>query len=156
MKSYLLDTFAFNCQTNLGLIDKIRRMPEPDEAIRHMSHLINCQYKWMARLQQDPKAPEMSWWEPTYALDELAGRWEDSTALWTTYIAGNTDAELATEQTYVGYDGGTWAARPLDIALQLSYHAIHHRAQIQLFLRQAGIDPDFVDYIGTRQRKVEG
>lgn len=154
MKSYLLDTFAFNLRTNLGLIDKIRLMHTPDEAIRHISHLINSQDKWMARLQQDPDAPGRSWWEPTYALDELAPRWEASTARWTAYIESLTDTELATELNYTGYDGGIWAARPLDIALQLCYHAIHHRAQIQLFLREAGVDPDFVDYIGTRQRKL--
>lgn len=154
MKTYLLDTFAFNLATNLQLLDKIALLPAPEEAIRHMSHLVNCQYKWMARLRQDPKAAEMSWWEPTYPLERLAHEWQASTALWTDYIASLSEEELKAEASYTGYDGGTWASKPLDIALQLCYHAIHHRAQIQLFLRQQDIDPDFVDYIGTKQKKI--
>ena len=154
MKSYLLDTFAFNRQTNLDLIEKITQLTDPDEAIRHMSHLVNCQYKWLARINQDPQAPDMSWWEPTYTIAELPQQWAASTDLWIAYLGGQSEEALAQELTYTGYDGGRWAARPLDIALQLSYHAIHHRAQIQLFIRQQGLDPEFVDYIGTRQRKV--
>ena len=45
--------------------------------------------------------------------------------------------------------------RTQDIALQLNYHSIHHRAQIQSIIRKQGIEPDFVDYIGTVYRKLE-
>jgi uncharacterized damage-inducible protein DinB len=54
----------------------------------------------------------------------------------------------------VGYDGALWAAAPQDIALQLNYHSIHHRAQIQTILRREGIAPDFVDYIRTKYRRI--
>jgi uncharacterized damage-inducible protein DinB len=39
-------------------------------------------------------------------------------------------------------------------SMQLNYHSIHHRAQIQLLIRQQGLQPDFVDYIGTAYRKI--
>jgi uncharacterized damage-inducible protein DinB len=42
----------------------------------------------------------------------------------------------------------------IDIALQLNYHAIHHRAQIQVLIRQQGLEPDFIDYIGTKYHKL--
>ncbi|MBP9221492.1 MAG: hypothetical protein KBF42_08910 [Chitinophagales bacterium] len=38
--------------------------------------------------------------------------------------------------------------------LQLNYHSIHHRAQMQMLIRQQGLVPDFVDYIGTKYRPV--
>jgi len=41
-----------------------------------------------------------------------------------------------------------------DIALQLNYHSIHHRAQIQTIIRQQGMEPDFVDYIGTKYKRL--
>lgn len=41
-----------------------------------------------------------------------------------------------------------------DGALQLNYHSIHHQAQIQTLLPSQGIEPDFVDYIGTRYRRI--
>jgi len=55
---------------------------------------------------------------------------------------------------WVGFDGSHWTAPLKDIALQLNYHSIHHRAQIQALIRAQGIEPDFVDYIGTVFRKI--
>lgn len=152
---YLLDTFSFNDLSNRALLSKIKTLPDPKEAIRLFSHLINCQFKWMARIMQDPKAPEMSWWEPIYELDNMESSWNNSLALWVDYISAMDEEELCKEVTFVGMDGGTWAASPKDIALQLNYHSIHHRAQIQSMIRSQGIEPDFVDYIRTRSRKID-
>src|SRR5258708_4853953 len=136
MKQYLHDTFLFNSLTNKKLLEKIKELPDKSESIKFFSHLINCQYKWMARIMHDPAAPQMSWWEPLYALDELEVEWDKSLQLWLDYIDGKTDEELASDVTFVGLDGGLWGATPQDIALQLNYHSIHHRAQIQTIIRQ--------------------
>jgi len=64
------------------------------------------------------------------------------------------EEELSTEVTFTGFDGGLYAATPKDIALQLNYHSIHHRAQMQTIIRKQGVEPDFVDYIGTKYRKL--
>jgi len=151
---YLLETFEFNSRTNKNLLDKIRQLPEPEECIRHFSHLINSQYKWMARIIHDPEAPAMSWWDPVYPLDQLGIEWEKSLQPWLKLLGSKTEKELSVEVEFIGYDGGTWAASPGDIALQLNYHSIHHRAQIQMLIRKQNVEPDFVDYIGTRYRKL--
>jgi uncharacterized damage-inducible protein DinB len=154
LNNYLLDTFNYNDETNKKLLGKIKLLHNSEEAIKLFSHLINCQYKWMARIKQDPDANKLSWWEPVYTFDALEQEWTSSLNTWLSYIAEKTEEELSTEVTFIGFDNGTWAATPKDIALQLNYHSIHHRAQIQTILRQQGIDPDFVDYIGTRYRKL--
>jgi uncharacterized damage-inducible protein DinB len=154
MKKYLADTFLYNDTTNKGLLGKIMMLPDKKESVKFFSHLINCQYKWMARILHDPAAPTMSWWEPVYELDQLETEWDKSLQLWLDYVNDKTDEELATEVTFTGLDGSLWAATPQDIALQLNYHSIHHRAQIQTIIRQQGIEPDFVDYIGTKYRKL--
>jgi uncharacterized damage-inducible protein DinB len=154
MKNYLIDTFQFNDLTNRKLIKKISVLSDKDAAIKLVSHLINCQYKWMARISHDPKARGMSWWDPVYSSEDLENEWEKSLKLWTDYIHLMTDEQLSRELTFTGYDEGVWAATPQDIALQLNYHSIHHRAQIQTIIRSQGIEPDFVDYIGTRYRKI--
>lgn len=154
MKTYLLDTFNYNDTANRKLLGKISLLKNTSESVKLFSHLINCQYKWMARIQQDPNAVTMSWWDPVYELDQLAEEWAKSLNIWINYINGNTDEALSTEATFTGFDGGVWAATPMDIALQLNYHSIHHRAQIQTLIRQQGIEPDFVDYIGTKYRKI--
>ena len=154
LNEYLNSTFQYNDDTNKKLLDKIKLLANGNEAIKLFSHLINCQYKWMARIMKDPAAPKMSWWEPVYPFDQLQNEWTKSLTPWLSYIAEKTEAALCTEVTFIGFDNGAWAATPKDIALQLNYHSIHHRAQIQTLLRQQGIDPDFVDYIGTKYRKL--
>jgi hypothetical protein len=64
LNNYLEETFQFNDATNKKLLANIKLLPDPNEAIKLFSHLINCQYKWMARIVQNPGAPKMNWWEP--------------------------------------------------------------------------------------------
>lgn len=154
LNTYLTDTFNYNDQTNKNLLNKIRLLYNNTEAVKLFSHLINCQIKWMARIQQDPEAVNMSWWGPVYEFDKLEIEWTKSLRPWIEYINNKTEEELSTEVVFVGFDGTSWAATPKDIALQLNYHSIHHRAQIQTILRKQGIEPDFVDYIGTKYRKL--
>jgi uncharacterized damage-inducible protein DinB len=154
-KRYLIDTFEFNDRTNRKLLDMIGLLPEQAEAVRLFSHLINSQYKWMARIVGDPKSAEMDWWQPVYKYNELEEKWEDSLKVWMGYLDSRSDADLIKDVEFTGYDGGRWAAKPLDIALQLNYHSIHHRAQIQTIIRAQGLTPDFVDYIGTKYRKLQ-
>jgi uncharacterized damage-inducible protein DinB len=136
------------------MIEKIKQLPDKEAAVKYMSHLANSQYKWMARIMQDPKAPQMDWWKPVYKLEELETEWEKSLQLWIDYLKNKTDEEISREVTFVGFDGGMYAATPRDIMLQLNYHPIHHRAQIQMIIRQQGLEPDFIDYIGTVYRKL--
>ncbi|MDB5022458.1 MAG: hypothetical protein JWP78_213 [Mucilaginibacter sp.] len=155
MRKYLLATFSYNEVTNRNLLEKIKQLPDKTEAIRLFSHLINGRYKWMARVQHDPAGPQMSWWEPVYLLSQLAAEWDKSLNLCLDYLNGKSGTELATEVTFIGFDGSKWAAPPpQDIALQLNYHSIDHRAQIQTIIRQQGIEPDFLDHIGTKYRKL--
>ena len=154
LNDYLIETFNYNDQTNKKLLGKIKLLPDGIEAIKLFSHLINCQVKWMARVMQDPDVNTLSWWEPVYNFDQLEVEWTKSFHPWIKFISEKTEAELSNEITFTGYDNTIWAATPKDIALQLNYHSIHHRAQIQTILRHQGIEPDFVDYIGTRYRRI--
>lgn len=154
MKNYLLETFSYNDSTNRQLLKKIAELPDQTECIRLFSHLINSQYKWMARIKHESRAPQMSWWDPIYDFNVLEEEWGKSLKLWTDYISSIDEDTLNTEVQFTGYDGALWAATPSDLALQLNYHSIHHRAQIQTIIRQQGFEPDFVDYIGTKYRRL--
>ncbi|MFT3910194.1 MAG: DinB family protein [Ferruginibacter sp.] len=154
MNTYLINTFNYNRTANKKLLEKIKQLPDKQECIKLFSHLINCQYKWMARIQQEEGAAAMSWWDPLYPLDELEAAWDKSVDVWIKYINATTEKEMSTEVSFIGFDGGLYAATPMDIALQLNYHSIHHRAQMQTMIRQQGLEPDFLDYIGTKYRKI--
>ncbi len=155
MKNYLIETFKFNDEANKSLLNKIKLLNNKEESVSLFSHLINCQYKWMARIIKKPGYERMSWWEPVYDINQLQEEWTKSLHVWLDYITASTDEELSTESIFTGFDNSLWAATPKDIALQLNYHSIHHRAQIQSLIRQQGIEPDFLDYIGTKYRKLE-
>jgi uncharacterized damage-inducible protein DinB len=152
---YLIDTFHYNDYANKLVLQKIKQLPEKDEAIKLFSHLINSQYKWLARILHDPNASGMSWWEPVYKLDELENKWNDSLKRWIGFLSGKTEEQMFEEVLFTGFDGGRWTAKLKDIPLQLNYHSIHHRAQIQTIIRKQWLEPDFVDYIGTVYKKIE-
>jgi uncharacterized damage-inducible protein DinB len=154
MKQYLIETFRYNDFANKKVLEKIKQLPDPAKGIKFFSHLINSQYKWMARITQNPQAQNMSWWDPVYPVEQLEEEWNKSLQAWITFLEQKMEEELFQEVTFIGFDGGRWAAKLKDIALQLNYHSIHHRAQIQSLIRAQGLEPDFVDYIGTVYKKL--
>ena len=153
MKEYLIDTFLFNDGMNKSMLKKIKGLPDKEGCVKYFSHLINSQNKWMARIVQDKIARGMSWWDPIYQFEKLEEKWNDSLQIWIDYLRDKTEQEIFDEVEFTGYDGGRWKARLIDIALQLNYHSIHHRAQMQILIRQQGIEPDFIDYIGTKYKR---
>jgi len=154
MKEYLLQSFAFNDGGNKRMLQKIMSLTDKKECLRHFSHLINSQNKWLARILQEPGVANMSWWDPVYPVDMIETEWEKSQQQWVGLLTNSTEKGLEEEVTFNGYDGGKWKAKLLDIALQLVYHSIHHRAQMQMMIREQGVEPDFIDYIGTKYVKL--
>lgn len=156
MRQYLIDTFLFNDHANKLQLKKIRQLPDKSEAVRLFSHLINSQNKWLKRIRVYPDDPKMDWWEPIYDLDKLESEWGKSVKDWVEFLSDQPEDKIDGERRFIGYDGATWTAPLKDIALQLNYHSIHHRAQIQMIIRQQGLEPDFVDYIATKYKRVNG
>jgi uncharacterized damage-inducible protein DinB len=154
LKDYLVEAFGFNDITNKKLLLKIKLLDDEDESVRFFSHIINCQNKWLARIMQDPDAYQMSWWDPVYGIYQLEDEWNKSLKQWLNYIDATSEEQLLSEVEFTGFDGARWAATPKDIILQLNYHSVHHRAQIQTIIRHQGVEPDFVDYIGTKYRRI--
>ena len=154
MKQYLIDTFLFNDQANKKLLEKIKELPDPAEAVKFFSHLINSQNKWLKRIEVYPEDTKMDWWEPAYELEQLEELWEESLKAWVTFLESKKEEELFEEVKFVGFDGSIFAAVLKDIALQLNYHSIHHRAQVQTIIRKQGVEPDFLDYIGTKYKRL--
>ena len=155
MKSYLIETFNWNDKANRQILGKIRQLPSQEESIKFFSHLINSQIKWLKRIEVFPKDPNLDWWKPIYKPDDLEPEWEKSLKAWLDLISSKSEEELFQDVKWVGFDGSAYSGALKDIALQLNYHSIHHRAQIQSIIRKQGLEPDFVDYIGTVYRKLE-
>jgi uncharacterized damage-inducible protein DinB len=153
MKAFLKDMFRVNLNANLRMSDFVRDVSPNDEIRKHLSHLANCQYKWLDRLQVFPQNSGLDWWDPVYDLEEIKLKFTESTQRWIDYLDSKAEHELSVEINYRGQDESIWTAELKDIVLQLIFHSFHHRAQIQMIIRANGQAPQFIDYIGTRAKK---
>lgn len=149
MKQYLLDTFKFNDRANKSILEKIKIMPEPEKSIGLFSHLIHSQNKWMARIKNEPDERSLEWFGKAFDIDEIETEWNKSLNMWTNFIEKSSEDEIQNELKYQSSEGSKLGAGIIDIALQLNYHSIHHRAQICMLLRMQNIEPPFIEYIGS-------
>ena len=154
MKEHLVESFRYNDHANKLALRKMSELVDKEECVKFFSHLINSMNKWLGRIEKWNGHKELDFWLPVYEFDELESKWDECLGRWMKFLDSKTEAELFEEVEFYGRDGGDWVAVLKDIALQLNYHSIHHRAQIQYLIRQQGIEPEFVDYIGTKYRKV--
>ena len=65
-----------------------------------------------------------------------------------------TEEEIFSQYNLLKFDGPNWTARMVDIALPLYYHCIHHRDQMQILIRQQGLEPDFIDHVGIKYQRI--
>ncbi|MFZ1676412.1 MAG: DinB family protein [Saprospiraceae bacterium] len=154
MKDFLIEMFDINREANIKMVSAIKKLEVQAECLRDLSHLANCQYKWLDRIMIFPNESELDWWNPVYTPEELPFHFKESTQRWISYMSDMNEDELDLIKNYIGYDGSTWEARLKDIALQLIFHSFHHRAQIQMMIRAQGHRPGFIDYIGYKQKKT--
>lgn len=153
MLPFLIELFRFNESANLQLTEFVRSIPASQEMLRHLSHLVNCQDKWLDKLTPYPEVSAMDWWFPVYGPEELSTHFRRSTNAWISYLSTLESAALDRKVPFAGMDGAIWEASARDIVLQLNFHCFHHRAQVNLLIRQSGLTPPFIDYIHTHSTK---
>ncbi|MEP6647622.1 MAG: DinB family protein [Saprospiraceae bacterium] len=154
MKEFLIEMFDMNQVANIKMVSALKEITSPEEGIRHLSHLVNCQYKWLDRINVFPETSTLDWWEPVYSLEEMPHHFIKSTRQWIIFLSGKSEDVLNSLVHYTGYDGSNWEVQLKDVALQLIFHSFHHRAQIQMMIKFQGFQPGFIDYIGYKQKKI--
>lgn len=116
----------------------------PDRALELFSHLLRTQDVWYGRVRGTDHA-ELDFWE-TDSLPACAERLSDSTKRWQSVLderAGELDEPIS----YTNSSGTPFETPLRDILTHVVNHGTHHRAQIALELREAGIAPPATDYI---------
>lgn len=155
MRQYLLDFFNYNYQANIKLLDTIYTLPQKEEAVKLFSHLILAQDKWLNRITHAKEDSSIHWMFPVIPLEELASRLDMSTPAWLKLIEEKSDEELQQDVIFKrASDGKTMGIKLLDLILQINYHNIHHRAQINTLMSKQGITPPQTDYIFTKLREI--
>jgi uncharacterized damage-inducible protein DinB len=148
MKQHLIETFRYNDWANRQTLEMIQRMPRPEGAVRLFSHIITSQDKWMARIRKDESETRLGWFAGPIPLEKLASKWSASLATWLVFLEAAPDESLDQVVDFVSTEGKAHSVKLREIALQLNYHSIHHRAQIGLLAREQGLNPPFIDYMG--------
>lgn len=126
--------------TTLAVLEKYGPQT-PTSSLRLMSHLVNSQATWLARLRNE---------------SATVGIWEEHSLA--TCKAMNTETlqgfrafvQIPDPQKKVAYKnsmGMPFENTVLDILLQMLSHGSYHRGQIAMQLRQHGLEPVNTDYI---------
>jgi uncharacterized damage-inducible protein DinB len=155
MKKYLIEFFKYNDWANRKLIDAIALLPNISEPVKLVSHMIAAQAKWMNRITGEIDDKDFDWQGYTFPLEQLPDRWAESVGSWIGYLEKLEESELADKISFQRpADGKKFGATIKDIALQLNYHSIHHRAQINRLFREQGHTAPSTDYIVTAIKEM--
>ncbi len=150
MKQYLIDFFKYNDWANKQMIESIGKLPDKEEAINLFSHVIISLNRWIERATKGSDNKGSNWFDQTFPYDQLEKNWTEILNKWVQYIESVDDAKIESKIVFQRpADGKRYRLKLQDIALQINYHSIHHRAQIYRIIRQQGIAPPATDYIYT-------
>lgn len=143
MRAQLLDLYTYNHYYNNEFLNDLRAPEVPEQCLQLMAHIFNTHHIWLRRIQNQQVSFQL--WQ---AHDlETQGRLNQQLHQETFQILEET-GDLA--QQYVFYqnnEGRSYVNKHSEILFHLINHSTHHRAQIALLLRQAGIVPTGSDYI---------
>lgn len=143
MKGFLHQLFDYNFYCNKKIIQQCSVLENvPENCKRLFSHILNAHHIWNHRLLGIPNTYGV--WE-MHAID----KWEDihyENQRASFEIISNTD----NFEKRVGYEnsqGRSFANETKDILFHIINHSTHHRGQIMMELRNAGVVPEPLDYV---------
>ena len=138
---------VIRCAATLPAAEFCRDLGSSHGGVRGtLTHMMGAEWIWLERWQGRPTAgfPD---WVATPDFDELCRRLAAVEAERTAFIAGLTDARLASDVAFRLLNG-TEDARPLHIQMRhVANHSTYHRGQLATFLRQLGVQPPSTDLI---------
>ncbi len=117
----------------------------PEQAVELFSHLLRTQDMWYGRVQSTDHATLDLWVDED--LSACADRVEASAQRWQTVLDDRGATDLDQPITYTNSSGISFETPLRGILSHVVNHGTHHRAQIALVLREAGIAPPATDYI---------
>jgi uncharacterized damage-inducible protein DinB len=155
VKDYLLNTFRYNDWANQQLLEAIGTLPDKQETIKLFSHLITAQDKWFNRLVKEKDDNTFSWSAPVFPEQDLKAQWKQSVEKWIRILESHTGPELEKDIIFTrSSDRKSMSVSIKDVMLQLNYHSIHHRAQLNSLISKQGVKVPATDYIFTALKEV--
>ncbi len=123
---------------------------ESKQAMGLINHAVGASLVWLGRLMPVAYSTKVAVW-PDYKADKLLSMIDQTTEKWIAFTAllKDEDGALHPEQfvSYTTTEGRKHSNRIIDIISHVLLHGQHHRAQVAMVLRQAGIAPPSTDLI---------
>ena len=148
MKQHIIHLLHYNEKANHTLLDSILQLPEKEEALALFSHVIAAQDIWLGRVAGQEDNNLQTWQGTPYDAGDIRQQWERSIKAWIDMITSLSEQQLEADTYFIRKaDGKRMKAKTEAIALQINYHSMHHRAQINKMIRAQGFVPPVTDYI---------
>ena len=150
---YERDSHAKTLVAMNAVPDEQRQSKEFQKAVYLMGHIVAARRMWLFRfgiLQQKvelfPQDEEFS---------QLPGLVEEMERVWSQYLNGLDETELARVFEYQSYQGERFRNSIEEILTQLFGHSWYHRGQISQLLRSIGAEPAVTDFVFWSRQPVE-
>lgn len=144
--------YEYEKDCNAKVLGMLRSVPEPRRgeaafarAVEKAAHLIAARHNWLSRLGVIAEAPVG--FAPPWGFADLPGKWAETEARWTAYLATLDEAGLERQFEWTGVDGKRRRWRLLDLLTQVFGHAWYHRGQIAMLVKDLGGTPVDTDFI---------
>ena len=137
--------WAHSRWADLALFEAMHAAAPQDRAWREYAHVLGAEAVWLARLEERP-APVAVW--PTLNPEEAGSLRAQVVMGYDTYFRGINEESLVRVVRYSNSAGQVFTTATVDILLHVALHGQYHRGKINLLLRQSGVEPVSVDYIG--------
>ncbi len=138
--------FRYTRWANDRMLDTMQAAdPVPGRAVELLSHLLRAQDVWYGRIEKTAHATLDLWADEDLAA--CAERAEASTRRWETVFDEGAAIDLDQSIAYTNSKGTSFETPLRNLLSHVVNHSTHHRAQIALVLREAGIAPPATDYI---------
>jgi uncharacterized damage-inducible protein DinB len=155
MKTYLIELLRYNDWAFLKLLDSIQQLPNKEEIIKLMGHLIYAQNRWYNRVTKEYDDSSFTWSGSQISLEQLKPAWDESVNKWLQLLENDKEYPLDKDIIFSRpSDSKNMQIKLRDIILQINYHSIGHRAHINRIMREQGVTPPQTDYVLTVLREL--
>lgn len=129
------------------LLDSLRRSGGgSSEARRLLRHILIAEQVWALRLEGRGTS-HLRLWAEEDDLDALARLLEDNAQRYAAILPGLTEARLDEQLEYRNQSGVPFRTPIRDILAHVALHGQYHRGQVNRLVREAGDEPQALDYI---------
>jgi len=151
---YIRQLFHYDDWANGELVDSLSKLEmRPARSVKLLSHILAAKRLWLERLQEKPQTLPV--W-PEFDIEQCRREAQDSSQLWTAYLSGLNDDDLARSVTYKNTKGENWESKVGDVLTHVVLHSAYHRGQIAADMRASGTTPVYTDFIhAVRQKFVQ-